>query len=150
MARTANTEQTPSEERKTYTNWDTFSKGKFTPTSIVCDGHRPYHNPNLGCHTQLPMSATVLKNHIDADHGGGFEFQLKVGDEKGWSGWKDLEALGLECAEIRCGVCDNSVPLTVQSLNKHMKNHVNGNRRMQAGGLFLVTIGYTAPDLIEE
>jgi len=151
MARTANTDfNEVAPERKTFTNWDMFTKAKIVPTSIVCDGHRPIHNPNLGCHTMLPLSAKVLKAHVDGDHGGGFEFVIKIGDEKGWGGWKEFEEMGLELAEMRCGVCNSSIPTTAQSVNKHMKSHVNENRRMQTGGLFYLTLGYTAPDIIEE
>ena len=138
----AATEIVEAVEKRTHTNWDVFVKAKVNPTTIVCNTYPQYHAFVDGCHTNLRLDANTMKAHLDGEHGGGFEVQLAMADEKVWGGWKELGELGVELVDLHCGVCAAQLALNVQNIHKHMKAHQNQNRRMTSGGAFLLTLGY--------
>lgn len=149
MARPAAAEKviTPEEDapikvapkQKTKTDWKVLYNSKLTPTNIECREYPPVSYEVVACHSKLPITAASMKSHLDAEHGGSFFVTLSP-RESGWKGWLDLQDLGVELADFRCNVCLHEIPLTGASISKHMKPHLNGNRRMEKGGVFRMTL----------
>lgn len=134
----AQSASTPS--RKTFTNWQAFSKAGLVPSELTCQGYySPYHPMDQSCHSRLPFKVENILGHIEKDHGGGFTLDL-VESAKTTTLWTDLEQNDLELHEIRCDVCDQSVPVNPQHILKHMKAHQGRSSRRLPGGRFLVTI----------
>jgi hypothetical protein len=133
---------------KTFTQWEIFSKMGLRPKTITCQGYFPVNSHDVSCHTRLPHDASVVQRHVDSDHGGSFEFTLRQ-SETPWEGWRNLQELGLELLDFRCGTCLAEVNLTMQAISKHMKSHINANRRMASGGVFRFNLGYERPESAE-
>jgi len=123
----------------TNTNWQAFVKAGLVPTTIKCSAYHPVHQADMSCHTRLLLSVPTISDHIKGDHGGGFKFSLKT-YPKAWQGWADFEAAGLEIHDIRCDVCDQTVPLVPARILFHMRPHTGKVRRIRPGGEFLITI----------
>jgi|WetSurMetagenome_2_1015567.scaffolds.fasta_scaffold291146_2 hypothetical protein len=134
---------------ESFTNWKAFKEAGLRPTNITCNGYKPVHLVNEGCHTNLILEAQTLKNHLDGQHGGGFYLQLEQ-HSKVWPGWEQFAALGVELHDFRCDVCDAELKISPQSIVKHLRNHMNKNRRMEKGGRFVMTIGYGKPESTDE
>lgn len=150
MAKTV--EETKVEEvqpRKTYTPWEIFSRAGMKLKELMCEGYLPIHNPNNGCHTKLLPKAASAQAHVDGDHGGGFIIALR-GTEKPWEGWKEFENAGLEIHDFRCDSCQHEVELNARQILKHMKAHMNSNRRVIVNDKFRVTLGYGKPEFADD
>ena len=52
---------------------------------------------------------------------------------------------GLECWDLRCDVCDGSIPFHPQQIAKHMKAHMSKNRRMQSTKTVHFTVSTSVP-----
>lgn len=131
--------------RKTVTNWAAF-KG-LRPTAILCEGYPPVHTVNSGCHTKLLPDAKFMASHtFERGHGGGFSIWLEEGDT---NFWEECEKLGLEIVDFRCGVCEKRLKPMAAAAAQHFRPHPDTNRKMQVGGLFLITVG-NAPSVDDE
>lgn len=135
---------TETDERKVFTDWDVFNRAGLKLQRVTCQSYYPYHAYDRSCHTRMVIDPVIMKDHLDRDHGGGFEVILTA-TEKEWPGWKKFAELGIELLDFQCGVCQESIRLTPQTILRHMKPHTNANRRVETGGRFLMTIGYEAP-----
>jgi hypothetical protein len=127
------------------TKWEAFERANLIPVSVKCDGNRPYHNYNSGCHTHLPPKIATLLNHLDSDHGGGFEFELRVGDGKPWGGWLELKAQGIEIAALTCNWCNADIPVHPQHIMKHLKPHPGRFKRPFNNKTLDITLARNTP-----
>lgn len=139
------TESVESTPKAPKTDWNVLTTSKLHPSKIECREYQPVNFSVVSCHSKLVLSAEAMKSHLDADHGGSF-FVTLVQRDTPWRGWKDLSKLGLELADFRCDVCLKEIPLTSASISKHMKPHLNGNRRMIKGGTFRITLANNLDD----
>lgn len=138
----------PSFPGKTFTKWEIFQRAGLRLKELVCEGYMPIHTYNSGCHTRLIPNATSAKSHIDGEHGGGFIIGIRS-SEQPWEGWREFDELGLEIHDLRCDSCQNEVELNARSILKHIKPHMNSNRRIVPNDKFRVTLGYGKPELSE-
>lgn len=146
----ANTTKIPT-TKSSGTNWGVFKEAGLVPVKIVCDGYYPIHRANLGCHSKLQLTAEAMINHLDQDHGGGFQITLKRTDGKPWDGWDKLQEAGIEIVDFRCDVCDEVLRLNPMIILRHFAPHSGKTRRPRQGGTFNLTISRTAnPDYLEE
>jgi hypothetical protein len=141
---------TESSTSTTYTKWDAFDRAHLVPVTITCDGYHPVHYVNNGCHSKTVLSAEAIINHMRADHGNGFQIQLRVTDGKGWPGWKALKDAGIEIVDLRCDVCDKTLPLHPQHLLGCMRAHAGKTKRARQGGLYNLTLSFNKPIAAEE
>lgn len=132
--------------RKTRTDWKVLYNSKLTPTTIECREYPPVNYSLVACHSRLPLTAQSMKDHLDAEHGGSYFITLTQKDTP-WKGWLDLQDMGVELADFRCNVCLQEIPLSGASLSKHMKPHLNGNRRIQKGDTFRLTLTMSLDDV---
>lgn len=140
----------PPTKPKTFTNWKAFADAKLTPATISCQAYKPIHLADMSCHTRLLFHAATLKRHIEAEHGAGFQFLVKNTDGKPSPFWTELEELGLEAHDFRCDVCDEELRFNPTTILRHMRNHAGKTRKAGPGGMFNVTIGFSAPDRSED
>jgi hypothetical protein len=142
------------EGRKTYTNWKAFIDAGLTPSHIQCDGYRPVHMYNEGCHTTLAPNVKQMLGHFNGGHGGGFLVSFKEnyrngGDivrfGKAWDGWRELEALGVELRDLTCDVCGKDLKITQRALIQHCKQHTGKSSRVKPGGDFWITLTNDVP-----
>lgn len=139
-------------ERKTYTNWKALGESGLKPTYIRCDGYRPVHIYNNGCHTALSLDPEKLAKHLDGDHGGGYFISFREGIQtdpigasqvrtgRHWDGWEKFEELGLEIRDFRCEICDAEIKINSRSILKHIRPHSGKYSRARPGGDFWLTI----------
>ncbi len=131
----------------TRTDWDVFYKLKLSPRQVRCQGYRPVHMPDLGCHTKLVLDADTFAAHLA--HGGGFELQLRLGSSPDRI-WKSMASAGLEITDLTCGVCQQTVPINVARIGQHLKAHLSANRQNVHGGQFFFTLGYEQAPTTED
>ena len=142
-------EVTTPQKSKTLTKWKALGEAKVVPTEIVCDGYRPAHPFNLGCHSRLRPDVDQMVRHVEGGHGGGFMMRFRKGD-KPWPGWAKMEELGLESTDFRCEVCDAVVPFHPMHILKHMRPHTGKQRRVLPGGAYNLTLNIGLPTPTEE
>ena len=140
-------EEVPTES-KTHTKWGALEEAKVIPTQIVCDGYRPYHGFNLGCHSKLRLDVEQMKAHVEGGHGGGFMMKFRKGD-KAWPGWRKLGELGIEAVDFRCEICNAVIPFNPMHILKHMRSHAGKQKRMLPGGLYNITLSVGMPEPTE-
>jgi hypothetical protein len=136
-------------EQKTHTKWSALTSANLVPTQIVCNGYRPFHTVDSGCHTRLKLDPEQLKAHVEGGHGGGFSFKFRKGD-KPWAGWKKFELLNLEAMDFRCEICNAVIPFHPMHILKHMRPHTGNQRRVLPGGLYNMTLNVGIPTATEE
>lgn len=129
---------------KTHTKWHALEEARLIPTEIVCDGYRPWHAFNNGCHSRLRLDVDQMIAHTEGQHGGGFMLKVRKGD-KPWPGWKQLAEKGIEAADFRCEVCDAVIPFHPMHITKHMRAHTGKHRRVLPGGRYNLTLSVGAP-----
>lgn len=135
----------PKNPTSTTTNWMAFAKANLAPTEIVCQAYSPVHPADVSCHTRILLTADAIRTHtIDREHGGGFKMSLAQ-SSKEHPIWAGLVASGLECWDLRCDVCDGSIPFHPQQIAKHMKAHMSKNRRMQSTKTVHFTVSTSVP-----
>ena len=140
---------TPVKSKSKFTNWEVFKTCKVAPISITCEGYFGFHAFDNSCHSKLVPTAQNILNHINQEHGGGFEFELRPSNKVSPL-WDELAAAGLELLDFRCGVCGEILVLQPQTILKHLKTHRNGFRRNVPGGKFYLTLGFGTPDGMED
>lgn len=143
-------EQDKPADRTTITNWNALYETGLTPTYFKCDGYKPVHLYNDGCHTTLQLKPQQLAAHLDNGHGGGYFVSFQEGfpnteggvcrQGKPWEGWKEFEKLGVEIKDLRCDICGDELKLTSRSILRHLKNHAGKSSRMKPGGGFWLTL----------
>ena len=140
---------------KTYTNWEALNG--FSLYALKCEGYRPIHARNEGCHSALAkIDADTIKRHIAGEHGGGFAFYLqKASNKNSQAIWGDLTTSGLEAQDFRCGCCNAPVRFHPTSLLQHLKPHRGSTKqayreitseRPGCLGMFYVTLGEARPE----
>lgn len=135
----------PATPPKTLTNWRAFEKAGLAPSQIVCQGYKPVHRVDSGCHSRVLLNAAALFAHaVTNDHGGGFQMLVRE-TSRPWPGWAELERLGLECSDLRCEICDVKVPFHPNHIKTHLKPHSGKSRRIKPGRVFNMTIGVVRP-----
>ena len=135
--------------QKVVTKWSALDEARLVPTKITCEGYRPTHRVDNGCHSRLRLNPSYMKQHLEGGHGGGFRLYLRKGD-KPWPGWKICVEQGLEAVDFRCEVCDAVVPFSPMHIAKHMKAHSGKSRRVLTGGVFNITLSVGIPIPTEE
>lgn len=135
---------------KVLTNYKALVNAKIVPVGARCESNwRFFHNQNQGCHTAIDLRTDRvgenLIKHLEAGHSGGFLVRFRPVREGVWAGWKTLIDEGIEIANFNCMVCNQDVLLHPQHIAKHMKRHLNGNKRMQKGGSFRIAFTKDAP-----
>ena len=131
---------------KTFTNWRAFAQSKLVPVTISCDAYKPVHLADMSCHTKLLIKGESIQKHIGHEHGGGFNFQLKVTEGKPSNFWQELEDMSLEAHDFRCDNCDKILRFHPSSIIPHMKPHGGKTRRVWPGGRFNITISTGRPE----
>ena len=132
---------------KTYTNWEAFAKAGLAPIQLSCSAYKPIHLHDASCHSKLLFKAENLKRHIEGEHGGGFQLEVKYTDSKTpHPFWADLSNNGLELHDFRCDICDAQLRVHPSSILPHMKAHGGKTRRVYPGGKFNLTIAMSRPD----
>ncbi len=107
---------------KSFTNWDALNGAKLKPVAMICQEYRG-RRADFSCHTKLPFSASIIKNHISAEHGGGFKFAVRQSDSKPSKLWNEIAEAGLEAHDFRCDVCDAVVRFHPSAIIPHLKPH---------------------------
>lgn len=110
----------------TGTPWDTFVKAGFGVKRLateVLPGAPVEHS----CKTTIIPSAANIVEHINAGHMDGFKFTIRE-NVTPWKGWTELAKAGVEIRWIRDEVTDQSIPITVQSLQAAMRPHAGKHR----------------------
>ena len=132
---------------ETVTRWETFAKANLHVENIFCEGYKPTHGYDSGCHSNVLVRTSALRGHIDNDHGGGFVVRVKVGTPgaKPDPLWNALKTSGLELSEVRCDVCSKVLPLNPQLLLTHLKPHTGDFKRPRATRSFRMTLALAPP-----
>lgn len=152
--------QTTAPAKKTYTNWEAFTKAKLRPVNIKCQGYKPTHTYDAGCKTNLTFDVDTLIEHIKRDHGGGFEMVLRVG-ANAWEGWNLFQSKGIEITDIKDFLTDADVRIQPGELLKYTKSRRGKNKEAQmrhngllAGGIptaiFNITLGFNKPSITDD
>lgn len=131
---------------KPSTKWVNLVKLKAKPAYIESKSYKPIHRFDESSHTRIPLKAQNMYDLIDKT-GGGFRMQLKPATS-GWGGWMDLQHLGAECVDFRCGVCGKREPLNPVLIAEHFKPHKSGltGRNIQGGTFYLTLSKVRRPD----
>lgn len=133
---------------KTHTKWEALEQAKLIPVRVMCDGYRPFHAFNLGCHTKMQINVEQWINHVKGGHGGGFMMKFRKGD-KPWPGWRQVAEAGLESVDFRCEICDQQIPFNAMHILKHMRAHNGKMRRVLPGGVYNITFSIGTPEPTE-
>lgn len=152
--------RTAAAERRTTTNWDNFVDASLQLEYIRGEGYKPAQRRDNGSHTNLDFKSGIssildeIKRQDVNASGGGFRCRLRL-NPKPWKGWKELEAAGVECIDIRSAVDHARTveapfhPAQLQALTKPMQD---GNRRLrpQDAGDCYITLGFSTTALTPE
>jgi hypothetical protein len=124
-------------------NWEAFNNLGLIPKQIVCHAYKPVHQSDESCHTRLRFDTKTILAHVEAGHGGAFQFDLRRSDGKQWNGWADLKAAGVEIHDLRCEVCDAVIRPHETFIEQHLRPH-RGKFRFsnQDLGKFNITVSY--------
>ena len=135
-------------ESNSGTPWENLTEGSIVPIRITCQDYQPVHRVDMSCHTNLPIKAESILNHMVPDHGsgGGFLFQLRNRPGQKSDLWAALSEAGVELHDLRCDVCDEQLPLTPRRLVRHIAAHAGKFRSARAGGGFWMTLKFDPPD----
>lgn len=154
----APTAQPSPSPKKSFTNWKAFADAGLVPVEIKCQAWKPVYLSDNSCHTRL-ISVDQIKNHIAAEHGGGFQIYLRKTDGKPAKIWQDFADSGLEALSLKCDVCDKELRFHPTSFIGCLKSHrgkiARAYMQMQAEntkaiGKFNLAIGYGQPENREE
>lgn len=135
---------------RSFTKWTAFAKAGLTPTLIKCQAYQPFHRVDRSCHTNLKFDSVTFRRHLESEHGGALQLQLRKTDSaKALALWEELEASGLEAYDFRCDNCDKQLRFQPVSILGCMKQHGGKTRRSYPGGNYNITLGLGRPDMEE-
>ena len=141
---TSKVAEKPEFVKKALTNWKAFDQAGLALEYIRCDGYKPVHPYNNGCHTLLQPFLRCLVSHIDGEHQGGFQMKLNPTGLPSTL-WKEFAEAGIESRDFRCNHCQQEVRLHPKKIMEHFRQHQGWLAKARPEGVFDITLSREAP-----